>query len=152
MHWHQLCKTIWLYVTSHNGACYTLTNGSWHKENITRWWVTGMHLYLILEWFKYKTTITKQCQSCQYLYQICVCVLRACVCVRVCVRVWVCVLLFSLKNIHTLSLSLRQAYELSLCSIFKYAAIVQWFDALAVIKCIFNLHIHINVYAYILGG
>ena len=62
-----------------------------------------------------------------YLYQICVCVLRACVCVRVsvrvcvrvCVCVCVCVLLFSLKHIHILSLSLRQAYELSLCSIYQ---------------------------------
>ena len=46
----------------------------------------------------------------------CVCV---CACVRVCVRVRVCVLLFSLKNIHTLLLSLRQACELSLCSIYQ---------------------------------
>jgi len=52
-----------------------------------------------------------------YLYQKCVCVARVRVLVRACVYVFV--LLFSLKNIHTLLLSLRQAYELSLCSIYK---------------------------------
>ena len=49
------------------------------------------------------------------ILNVCVCARVCCVCVRACV----CVLLFSLKNIHTLLLALRQAYELSLCSIYQ---------------------------------